>query len=142
MYLWFKALHVISVFAWMAGLFYLPRLFVYHEMSAAGSETSELLKVMERRLLRGIMMPAAIASWTFGLLTLWYAGYLSAMPAWLHVKLALVLALTVFHVLCMRWRTDFALDRRGRGDRFYRVANEMPTLLLIGIVILVVVQPF
>lgn len=142
MYLWFKAFHVIAVVAWMAGLFYLPRLFVYHEMSAVGSETSELFKVMERRLLKAIMMPAAVVSWMFGLLTAWQAGYLATMPVWFLLKVSLVLALSVFHVKAAGFVRAFAADERGRGDRYYRVFNEIPTVLLIGIVILVVVQPF
>lgn len=142
MYLWFKAFHVIAVVAWMAGLFYLPRLFVYHEMSAVGSETSELFKVMERRLLKAIMTPAAVVSWVFGLLTAWQAGYLVTLPVWFVLKVALVLALSAFHLKAAGFVRAFTADERGRGDRYYRVFNEIPTVLLIGIVILVVVQPF
>jgi putative membrane protein len=138
-YLWIKALHVISVIAWMAGMLYLPRLFVYHCDAAPGSELSEKLKVMERRLLRAIMNPAIIAVWVFGLLLAhpqgWYQG-------WLHAKLLLVVAMTVHHHLLARWRKDFAADRNTRPARFYRIANEVPTVLMIGIVILVIVKPF
>lgn len=142
MFLWFKALHIIAVVAWMAGLFYLPRLFVYHEMSVVGSETSELLKVMERRLLWAITTPAAIAAWIFGILTGWSGGYFEAMPVWLMVKALLVLGLTGLHVLLAWWQREFRMDWRGRGDRFYRVVNEFPTVAVIGIVILVVVRPW
>ncbi|MBI3453038.1 MAG: protoporphyrinogen oxidase HemJ [Rhodospirillales bacterium] len=138
-YLWIKALHVISVIAWMAGLLYLPRLFVYHCAAKPGSELSETLKVMERRLLRAIMNPAMIAAYVFGGLMLviqdWSAG-------WLHAKLALVAAMTWLHHLLAQWRKDFAADRNARPQRFYRIANEIPTLLLIGIVLLVIVKPF
>jgi len=139
-YLWFKALHVISVIAWMAGLLYLPRLFVYHCEAAPGSELSETLKVMERRLLRAIMNPAMIGSWVFGLLTAWSAGLW--MDGWFHGKLALVVALTAAHMAMARWRRAFAEDRNARPARFYRIANEVPTLLMIGIVILVIVKPW
>lgn len=139
LYLWFKALHVISVIAWMAGLLYLPRLFVYHCGAAAGSDRSETFKVMERRLLRAIMNPALAASWLFGLLTAW-AGDLWAEP-WFHGKMGLVLALTLAHMAMAGWRRAFAEDRNTRPERFYRIANEVPTLLMIGIVILVIVKP-
>ncbi len=140
-YLWFKALHVISIIAWMAALLYLPRLFVYHCEAAAGSETSERFKVMERRLQRAIMTPAMIASWLFGLLVI------AAVPdfltqGWLHAKLTLVIAMTAMHVLLGRWRLAFAEDRNTRGQKFYRIINEVPTLLMIVIVILVIVKPF
>lgn len=142
MFLWLKALHIVAVVAWMAGLLYLPRLYVYHEDAAAGSEVSELFKIMERRLLRAIMTPAAIATWAFGFLTAWSGGYQIAVPGWLIVKVLLVCGMTVLHVLLARWRVEFAEDRRGRGARFYRLINEAPTVLLIGIVVLVVVRPF
>ena len=141
LFLWLKAVHVIAVVAWMAGLFYLPRLFVYHETTKVGSETSELFKVMERRLLRAITTPAAIAAWVFGLLTAWSGGLAEALPGWLIGKLMLVVVLSGYHVMLARFARDFGVDRRGRGDRFYRIINEVPTALLIGIVILVVVQP-
>lgn len=143
-YAWLKALHVISVIAWMAGIFYLPRLYVYHaEQAKPGSELSETLKVMERRLLKAIMNPAMIASWLFGLLIIaalgldWLAG-----SAWLHAKLALVVAMTVFHMACARWRRAFAEDANTRPGRYYRMMNELPTLLMVAIVILAIVEPF
>lgn len=143
-YLWLKALHVISMVAWMAGIFYLPRLFVYHaEKAAAGSELSETLKVMERRLLRAIMNPAMIATWLFGGLMLLANGWdwLAGSP-WMHAKLVLVFVLTWFHHWCGLRRKDFDRDANTRSGRYYRLMNEVPTLLLIGIVILVIVQPF
>ncbi len=143
-YPWFKAIHVMSVIAWMAALLYLPRLFVYHaERGAPGSELSETFKVMERKLLRGIMNPAMISSWAFGLLTLVSLGpgFLANSP-WLHAKLLLVVLMTFYHMACARFRRDFAKDANRRSGRFYRMINEIPALLMVGIVILVIVQPF
>jgi len=139
-YLWVKALHVIAIIAWMAGLLYLPRLFVYHCEVEAGSATSEKFKIMERRLLKAIMNPAAIVSWVAGL-TLAITGGLF-QDGWFHVKLLLVILMSVSHHMMMRWKNDFAADRNVRPQKFYRVANEVPTLLMIGIVILVIVKPF
>ncbi len=142
MYLWIKALHVISVIAWMAALLYLPRLMVYHCEAQKGSELSETLKVMERRLLKAIMTPAMIASWVFGLwLVFGYVSFLGS-SGWLHAKLALVLAMSAFHGVAVRWVKDFAADRNTRSQRYYRIANEVPTVLMIAVVILVVVKPF
>ncbi|WP_259781823.1 protoporphyrinogen oxidase HemJ [Aestuariispira ectoiniformans] len=141
MYEWMKALHVISVIAWMAGLFYLPRLFVYHCQAKAGSEQSELFKVMERRLLRAIMNPAMIATWAFGLYLAVVGGWFTN-GGWLHAKLALVVLMTVMHMAMARWRKAFEEDRNVHSEKFYRFANEGPTLLMIGIVILVIVKPF
>lgn len=141
-YLWIKAFHVIAVIAWMAGMFYLPRLFVYHCETVPGSAESERFKVMERKLLRIIINPAMIASWVFGLT-------LSVLPAvdawhqpWFHAKFALVLLMSGVHGLFARWTKDFARDANTRPARFYRMWNEAPTLLMIAIVILVVVKPF
>ena len=141
-YLWIKALHIISVIAWMAGLLYLPRLFVYHVDAEAGSELSETLKIMERRLLKFIMNPAMISSWLFGGILLLNLGGGAWENGWLHAKLILVLALTAAHMAMGRWRRDFAEDRNSRPQKFYRIANEIPTVLMIVIVILVVVRPF
>ena len=140
-YLWLKALHVISVIAWMAGLFYLPRLFVYHAQTTVGSETSETFKVMEAKLLRIIMNPAMIASWVFAI------GIILVRPdfwssGWFHAKLMLVVLLTGMHMVMGYWRRLFAEDRNTRSHVFYRYANEVPTLLMIGIVILAIVEPF
>lgn len=140
MYLYLKALHLIAVIAWMAGLLYLPRLFVYHAAAKRGSEQSETFKVMERRLLTFIMTPAMIATWLLGILLALQGGFLSAR--WFHAKLVLVLAMTVVHGLFSYWVTDFAFDRNTRSQKFYRIANEIPTILLLAIVILAVVKPF
>ena len=140
MYLWIKALHVIAVISWMAGMLYLPRLFVYHCAAMPGSEQSETFKVMERRLLRAIMTPAMIVAWLAGLVLVWQGGWFGA--AWFHAKLLLVLIMTVMHGLMSRWMRDFAHDRNPRSQKFYRIANEIPTVLMIAIVLLVVVKPF
>jgi protoporphyrinogen IX oxidase len=137
-----KAFHVIAIIAWMAGLLYLPRLFVYHAASKVGSEQSETFKVMERRLLRLITTPAMLASWAFGLI-LAFSGVIDwSQDGWFHAKLVLVLLLSAYHGCLAMWTKDFALDRNTRSPRFYRIANEIPTLLMIGIVILVIVRPF
>ena len=141
-FLWIKALHIISVIAWMAGLLYLPRLFVYHAGAQPGSELSETLKVMERRLLRFIMNPALAASWLFGGLLMLTYNQDMLVSGWLHAKLGLVVLLTGVHMAMARWRREFAEDRNTRSQKFYRIANEVPTVLMIGIVIFVVVQPF
>jgi putative membrane protein len=138
--LWLKAFHVIAVIAWMAGMLYLPRLFVYHCEAEAGSKQSETFKVMERRLLRAIINPAMIATWVLGL---WLAYDQALFKAgWLHGKLALVLALTALHGLFSRWVRDFTADRNTHSQKFYRIVNEAPAVLMIGIVILVIVKPF
>jgi putative membrane protein len=137
---WVKALHVIAVIAWMAGLLYLPRLFVYHADSPAGSKQSETFKVMERRLLKAIMNPSLIAVWITGAVIAWGFGYFSA--GWLQAKLALVLALSAFHGYLARRVKVFAADANRRSAAFYRVLNEAPTALMAAIVILVVVKPF
>lgn len=141
LYPWIKALHVIAVVAWMAGLFYLPRLFVYHAAAPVGSQTSETFKVMEGKLLRIIMNPAAIATWAFGI------AMVAIHPAllgqgWLIVKLVFVVGLTGLHHAMMAWRRAFAEDRNRKSERYFRIANEIPTLALIVIVIMVVVRPF
>ena len=140
MLLWIKALHVIAVIAWMAGLLYLPRLFVYHCAAEKGSRQSETFKVMERRLLRAIMNPAMIVVWVTGP---WLAWQLAMhKDGWLMAKFAFVVLLTGYHHALGYWRKDFAVDRNRREARFYRIANEVPTVLMIAIVILVVVKPF
>ena len=139
-YLWLKALHVIAVIAWMAGLLYLPRLFVYHCAAAPGSDQSETFKVMERRLLRGIMNPAMILVWIFGLLLSWQGDWWHA--GWWQVKFSLVVGLTLIHHLYARWRKEFEADKNTRPARYYRWWNEVPTLLMIAIVFLVVLKPW
>jgi putative membrane protein len=140
MYEWIKALHVIAVIAWMAGMLYLPRLFVYHSIAETGSKQSETFKVMERRLLKAIINPAMAVTWLAGLYLAWAGHWFSA--GWLHGKLALVIAMSGMHGFFVRWVKDFAADRNTRSQRFYRVVNEVPTVLMIGVVILVVVKPF
>jgi putative membrane protein len=136
----FLAAHIIAVISWMAGVLYLPRLFVYHCQVEVGSAQSELFKTMERRLLFGITLPAAVVSWICGLVLVCQVGL--AGNYWLHAKLLLVVLLSVYTALLAVWRRAFAQDRNTRSQNFYRVVNELPTLLMIGIVILVVVKPF
>jgi len=135
-----KALHIIAVIAWMAGLLYLPRLFVYHAESAPGSPQSETFKVMERRLLRGIMNPAMILVWILGLLLAWRGDWWHA--GWWQIKFSLVVGLTAVHHQNARWRKDFEADRNKRSARHYRFWNEVPTLLMIAIVLLAVLKPW
>ncbi len=142
MFLWLKAAHLISVFAWMAGLFYLPRLLVYHSMAPVGGAVSEQLKIMERRLSRAIMLPAGAAAWVFGILTAVSGGYFVRFEIWFWLKLLLVLGLTVFHIALERYVAAFAGDVRPRGHRYFRILNEVPTAVLIAIVILAIVRPF
>jgi len=140
MYEWIKALHVIAIISWMAGMLYLPRLFVYHCEAEAGSKQSETFKLMERRLLKAIINPAMIVSWLAGLYLAWTGHFFSA--GWLHGKLLLVLLLSGLHGFFARWVRDFAADRNTRSQKFYRIINEVPTGLMIAIVILVIVRPF
>ena len=138
---WVKALHVISVIAWMAGMLYLPRLFVYHAVTETGSQQSETFKIMERRLLRGIMTPAMIASWVFGLWMI-FAGLVDPMAPWLHIKLAMVLLLSACHGILAKYTRLFATDKNTKPQKFFRIINEVPTVLMIVIVIAVIVKPF
>jgi len=141
-YPWIKSLHIVSMVAWMAGLLYLPRLYVYHSMAPVGSDLSETFKVMERRLERGIMTPALLATWIFGLLLAGTPGVVDWRMGWIWAKLALVLGLTGFHGILARWRRLFSSDQNRHRTKFLRVVNEFPTLVLIAIVLLVVVKPF
>jgi putative membrane protein len=140
MYEWIKALHVIAVISWMAGMLYLPRLFVYHCEAEVGSKQSETFKMMEWRLLKVIINPAMIVTWLAGLYLAWSGGWFAWH--WLHVKFALVLAMSAVHGFFSRWVNDFAADRRPRTQKFYRIINEVPTVLMIFIVIMVIVKPF
>jgi putative membrane protein len=140
MYEWIKALHIIAVISWMAGMLYLPRLFVYHCEAEIGSKQSETFKVMERRLLKAIINPAMVVTWLLGLYLAWAGHWWGA--SWLHGKLLLVVALSAVHGFFVRCVRDFDADRNPRSQRFYRIINEVPTLLMIGIVVLVVVKPF
>jgi protoporphyrinogen IX oxidase len=140
MYEWLKAFHVIAIIAWMAGMLYLPRLFVYHCAAEPGSKQSETFKVMERRLLEAIINPAMIVSWGLGLGLAWSGGWYASH--WLQAKVVLALALSGLHGFFARWVRDFAADQNRHSQKFYRIINEVPTILMIGIVILVVVKPF
>jgi putative membrane protein len=140
LYLVLKSLHIISVIAWMAGMLYLPRLFVYHADVEPGSKQSETFKVMERRLMRAIINPAMVATWIFGLSIAYLQNYW--LQGWFILKLVLVLALSGVHGAFSAWRKDFEADRNTRPARFYRIWNEVPTLLLIAIVFVVVLKPF
>ena len=139
-YSWMKALHVIAIIAWMAAMLYLPRLFVYHTMAEPGSDKSETFKIMERRLLRAIMNPAMVVSWIAGLWIAWVVFGLQG--GWLHAKLLLVVGLSAVHGYLSKAVREFAHDRNERPQRHWRIVNEVPTLLMIGIVILVIVKPF
>jgi protoporphyrinogen IX oxidase len=141
-YEWFKALHVISVIAWMAGMLYLPRLYVYHADAAPGSDKSETFKIMERRLLKAITTPAMVASFIFGTLMLATPGVIDWSTGWIWAKIALIVAMTAMHGFLGKWRKDFEADRNTRPGKFYRMMNEVPTLLMIFVVILVIVKPF
>jgi putative membrane protein len=140
MYEWLKAFHVIAIIAWMAGMLYLPRLFVYHCEAEPGSRQSETFKVMERRLLKAIINPAMIVSWGLGLWLAWTGGWY--VSYWLQAKVVLALALSALHGFFVRWVRDFAADQNRHSQKFYRIINEVPTILMIAIVILVVVKPF
>ena len=140
LYLWLKAFHVIAIIAWMAGMLYLPRLFVYHSETQKGSIQSDTFKIMERRLLKAIINPAMIVAWALGLYLVWDGGWYAS--GWLHAKVLLVLILSGFHGFLSRLVKDFAADRNTRPARFYRMINEVPTVVMIGIVILVIVKPF
>jgi protoporphyrinogen IX oxidase len=140
LYLWLKALHVIAVISWMAGMLYMPRLFVYHCDAEIGSRQSETFKVMERRLLRIIINPAMIATWVLGLWLAHESGFFKA--GWFHAKFVLVIAMSAMHGFNVRWIRAFAEDRNVHSQKFYRAMNEIPTLLMIAIVILTIVKPF
>jgi protoporphyrinogen IX oxidase len=140
MYVWLKAFHVIAIIAWMAGMLYLPRLFVYHCEAEPRSRQSETFKVMERRLLHVIITPAMVVSWALGLWLAWASG--SYADGWLQAKVILVLALSALHGFFVRCVREFALDQNRFSQKFYRIINEVPAVLMIGIVILAVVKPF
>ncbi len=141
-YLWIKALHLVAVIAWMAGLLYLPRLFVYHCEAEPGSDRAAMLEVMERRLLRIIMTPAMIAVFVSAVVLIWMNDFTDFSDGWMHAKLVLVLGLAAAHGFMARWRKDFAKGANSRSQRFYRIANEVPTVLMIAVVVLVIVKPF
>lgn len=140
-YLWIKALHIISIIAWMAALLYLPRLFVYHVEAEKGSVQSETFKIMERRLIRIIGNIAMCAAWLFGGLMLLANPDLFSQ-GWMHIKLTCIILLTALHHIFIRWYKDFAADQNTRSAKFYRIANEIPTVLMIIIVLMAVAKPF
>lgn len=142
LYPWIKALHIISVIAWMAGLLYLPRLFAYHAAAAPGSEQSETFKVMERRLLRAIMDPAMGAVYIFGILLLISSPLVDWSAGWLWVKLSMVAVLTVLHHFFGLWRKSFERDENTRPPRFYKIMNEVPAVAMIVLVLMAVAKPF
>ena len=142
LYPWTKALHIISLIAWMAGMLYLPRLFVYHCSVAPGSEASELFKVMERRLYKLIMTPAMLATFAFGIILALTPGLVDWHEGWFYVKLAAVLGMGGVHGAMNKWRKAFLADRNTKPQKFYRIANEVPTVLMLVAVVMVVVQPF
>ncbi len=140
MYEWVKVLHIISVISWMAALLYLPRLLIYHCDAEIGSVQSETFKVMERRLLKAIATPAMLATWVFGL---WLVVIIDAhKEGWFVTKFFLVILLSAFHMVLAKWVREFAGDERKRDTKFYRIANEVPTVIMILVVILVIVKPF
>lgn len=142
-YPWIKSLHVIAVIAWMAGIFYLPRLFVYHVSLVRGSVESERFKIMERRLIKQIMLPAMIATWFFGVLLILTPGIVDWTHFnWWHVKFLMVILMSGFHGACGKWRRNFLEDRNQKPERFYRIANEVPTILMVVIVIMAIAKPF
>jgi putative membrane protein len=142
LYPWLKAFHLVAVIAWMAGMLYLPRLFVYHAGVAVGSAQSETFKVMERKLLKIIINPAMVATFLLGLALLGTPGLVDWGRGYMWFKLALVLGLAAYHGLCTRWLKAFAADRNTRSERFYRRVNEIPAVLMLLIVVLIVVRPF
>jgi protoporphyrinogen IX oxidase len=142
-YLWIKALHIIAVISWLAGMLYLPRLFVYHANLLKGSEASELLKIMEYRLLKYIINPAMIVTWVFGICLIYINGLESLVKqGWFHAKITLLILMMIVHIMLAKYRRNFANDNNVKSANFFRVLNEVPTALMIGIVILVVVKPF
>ena len=140
-FVWYKTFHVISVISWMAAMFYLPRIFVYHTKTEKGSEMDKTFQLMEKRLLRIIMTPAMLSTYIFGLLTAYVYG-LVALGIWFHIKMLAVLGLTIMHGLCAKWVKDFAKGENKHSENFYRIANEIPTILMILAVIMVIVKPF
>ena len=141
-YLWIKALHIISVMAWMAGMLYLPRLFVYHVDAETGSVQSETFKIMERRLMRAIINPAMVAAFLFGTLLAVTPGIVDWSTGWPWIKIILLVAMTGIHGFLSRWRRQFESDQNVHSSKFYRMMNEVPTVLMILIVIIIVVKPF
>lgn len=140
-FLWYKSIHVVSVISWMAAILYMPRLFAYHTKAKKGSEMDKTFQTMERKLLRIIMNPAMIATYVFGLLTSYVYGFV-ALGMWFHLKMFVVLLLTIFHALLAKWRKDFEKGKNVHSEKFYKVINEVPSILMVFAVVLVIVKPF
>jgi len=140
MYEWIKIAHIVSVISWMVGLLYLPRLMVYHCITESGSEVSETFKTMERRLLKGIMTPAMIFSWVFGLILAYLSDFW--LDNWFLLKLFFIVLLSIFHMAAASWVSKFAKDQNTHDKRFFRIANEVPTVIMILVIIMVVIKPF
>ncbi|MCC8399383.1 MAG: protoporphyrinogen oxidase HemJ [Rickettsia endosymbiont of Platyusa sonomae] len=140
-YLWFKAFHLISAISWMVGLLYLPRLYVYHSRVAVGSESDKTFQLMESKLLRIIMNPAMISTYTLGIINSYIYG-LVALGTWFYIKMTAVLCITIFHGLLSRWRKNFVDGKNNHSEKFYRLVNEVPALLMIIAIIMVIVKPF
>ena len=139
--MWYKAIHVISVISWMAALFYMPRLFVYHTRAEIGSDMDKTFQLMEHKLLKIIMTPSMILTYFFGILIAYIYGFV-ALGAWFHIKMAAVIGLTIFHGLLAKWRKDFINGNNNHSEKFYRLMNEIPPILMIVAVIMVIVKPF
>lgn len=140
MYEWILVAHIFAVISWMAATFYLPRLFVYHSVAEVGSDKSETFKVMERRLMKGIMTPSMIATWGFGLWLMVLGEWHT--EGWMHVKLLVVFILSAYHGMCVKWMKGFASDSNTKSQRFFRIVNEVPVVFLLIILVMVVVKPF
>jgi putative membrane protein len=140
-YEWYKALHIIAVISWMAAILYMPRLFVYHSRAEIGSEMDKTFQIMERRLLKIIMTPAMIATYVFGITNAYIYGFV-ALGGWFHIKMTAVLGLTAMHGMLAKWRKDFAKGENKHSEKFYRIINEVPFLLMVIAVVMVVVKPF
>ena len=138
--LWIKAIHVMAIISWMAGIFYLPRLFVYHCQADHGSKQSETFKIMEAKLLKVIMAPAMIVSWLTGLILAYFSQFW--FEPWFIIKLILVVLMTIFHIYLGKWARDFSADNNQKSEKYFRIANEVPTILMMIIVIMVIVKPF
>jgi putative membrane protein len=140
-FMWYKAIHVISVISWMAAMFYMPRLFVYHTRAKIGSEMDRTFQLMEHKLLKIIMTPSMILTYFFGILIAYIYGFV-ALGVWFHIKMTAVLGLTIFHGLLAKWRKDFINGNNNHSEKFYRLMNEIPPILMIIAVIMVIVKPF
>jgi putative membrane protein len=140
-FMWYKAIHVIAVISWMAAMFYMPRLFVYHTKAEVGSEMDKTFQVMEYKLLKIIMTPSMLLTYFFGILIAYIYGF-AALGVWFHIKMTAVLGLTVFHGILAKWRKDFVNGKNKHSEKFYRMVNEIPPILMIVAVVMVIVKPF